>query len=225
MTQLNPEYPYTQRQWDALDEEMKTVIQAVAEYLSGERLAEYPTAETLSETLNLLRPCKGCVPEEEIDENLLKAIRRKMSAVYRQGIELTIKELQRRGHQPGLEFNLSLVIDPDDENFSYVTIVDAEQGGCFLHEGHKAWHFHFATLTELAEAVLSVRDCLVTKVLNRLAKEQEIFVVMEGGVVHEIADIPSGVRVTIIDHDIEGLEPERLETSPLNQRPCCLQHF
>ena len=219
------ECPYTAQQWLDLDPDRQSVIRAVAEYLSAQKLPEHPTAEDLSVALNLLRPCPGCVPEEEIDDSLAPAIRRKFAAIYWTGLQLASQELQRRGHQPGQDYNLSLVIDPDHEDFTMVTVVDADKFHCFLHEGHKAWHFHFDTLADLADAVLSVRHLLVDKVTDRLAKEHEIFVVLQGGLAREVAHCPSHIHVTVIDYDTEGVDDERLQKSPLNGQPCCLDHF
>jgi hypothetical protein len=223
-TTIDIESPYTQQQWQVLDPERQQVIGSVAEYLSGEKLPQEPTDEALSEALNLLRPCKGCVPEEEIDD-LAKSIRKKFAAIYWTGTELAIQELHRRGHQSGQEFTLYLVIDPDPDDYTYVTVVDPDKGRCFLHEGHKPWHFHFDSLAEIADAVLSVRNLLVNKVTDALAKEQQVFVVVEGGLVQEVVDLPNHIRLTVIDHDIQETCGERLEKSPLNHQPCYLSHY
>jgi len=219
------ESPYTQKQWQVLDSERQHVIGSVAEYLSGEKLPADPTDEALSESLNLLRPCKGCVPDEYAGEELNREIRKKFAAVYWTGVELAIQELQRRGHHSGQEFTLYLVIDPDHEDYTYITVVDPERGCCFLHEGHKPWHFHFDSLAEIADAVLSVRNLLVNKITDALAKEQQIFVVVEGGLVQEVVDLPPSTRLTVIDHDIQETCGENLEKSPLNGQPCYLTHF
>ena len=216
--------PYTNQQWQTLDSERQQVIRSVAEYLSAEKLSKNPTDEALSEALNLLRLCQGCVPEEEGDD-VMKSIRKKFAAIYWTGLELASQELLQRGHQPGQDFNLSLVIDPDYEDFTMVAVVDADRPHCFLHEGHKAWHFNFDSLTDIADAVLSVRNLLVNKVTDRLAKEQEIFVVLQGGLVQEVVDLPNHIHLTVVDYDIEGVDDERLQRSPLNGLPCCLNHF
>ena len=219
------ESPFTAQQWKVLDPERQQVIRSVAEYLSAEKLPDDPTDDNLSETLNLLRPCQGCVPEEEIDDSLAQSIRKKFAAVYWTGVQLASQELLRRGHRPGQDFNLSLVIDPDHEDFTMVTVVDADRSHCFLHDGHKAWHFHFDRLADLADAVLSVRNLLVDKVTDRLAKEQEIFVVLQGGLVQEVVDLPGHIHLTVVDYDTEGVDDERLQKSPLDGQPCCLNRF
>jgi len=53
----------------------------------------------------------------------------------------------------------------------------------------------------------------------------EIFVVMEGGVVHEIVNLPPNINVTVIDYDTEGVEKERLEISPLDGELCVINRW
>jgi hypothetical protein len=53
-------------------------------------------------------------------------------------------------------------------------------------------------------------------------KPIEIFLIMEGGVVHEIVDLPDHIHVTVIDYDIEGVEKERLEISPVDGELCVI---
>ena len=50
-------------------------------------------------------------------------------------------------------------------------------------------------------------------------------VIMEGGVVHEIVDLPDNIHVTVIDYDTEGVGEDRVEKSPLNQKPCCIDRY
>lgn len=88
----------------------------------------------------------------------------------------------------------------------------------YLHEWTKAWDLGFQTLRELADAVLVVKKNLVEKV----TEPTEIFVVMEGGVVHEIVKLPDHIRVTVIDYDTEGVEKERLEISPVDGELCVI---
>ena len=45
---------------------------------------------------------------------------------------------------------------------------------------------------------------------------------MEGGVVHEIVDLPDNINVTVIDYDTEGVEKDRLEISPVDGELCVI---
>ena len=45
-----------------------------------------------------------------------------------------------------------------------------------------------------------------TKQAAEASKPLEIFVIMEGGVVHEIVDLPDNINVTLVDYDTEGVE-------------------
>ena len=82
-------------------------------------------------------------------------------------------------------------------------------------------HLSFDTLAELADAVLAVKNRLVEKV----TKPIEIFVVTDGGVVHEIVDLPDLIHVTVIDYDTEGVEKERLEISPVDGEVCVINRW
>src|SRR6266436_8596320 len=155
------EYPFTAAQFNALTEEERRAVLAVAEYLTG-TMSDI-SDEQLSEALNLMKPCEGCVPSEEVDENLLNTVRRKFAAIYQTAIELAEAELKQQGFESRKHFNFALVIDPSYEHMTRITIVDHDRPICYLHEWIKPWHFKFANLTELAGAVLSVKVVLVRK--------------------------------------------------------------
>ena len=52
-----------------------------------------------------------------------------------------------------------------------------------------------------------------------------IYIIVEGGVVHGVTQIPPGIEIVIIDHDIEGLDADRITVSPLNGEACCLATY
>jgi hypothetical protein len=60
------------------------------------------------------------------------------------------------------------------------------------------------------------------KWLSRFQRKREIFLVMDGGVIHEIVDLPPNINVTVIDYDTEGVEKERLEISPVDGEVCVI---
>ena len=155
------------------------------------------------------------MPSEEAGEDLLNTIRNKVGAVYQVGVELAEAELKGKNI---IDFKFCMVVDPSYEDTTHVAILDYDKPICYLHEWTKAWHLGFATLAELADAFLVVKRSLVEKV----TKPTEIFVVMEGGVVHEIVDLPDNIRVTMIDYDTEGVEKERLEISPVDGELCVI---
>ena len=64
-----------------------------------------------------------------------------------------------------------------------------------------------------------------TKKAANTTKPLEIFVVMEGGVVHEIVNLPENINVTVIDYDTEGVEKERLEISPVDGELCTINKW
>ena len=88
--QISNQEPFTLEQWHALNDEQKSAINAVAEFLTGFGITEQGqlTEEPLSNIFNLLKPCGGCVPEEEIGDDLGESIRRKFNAVFQVGMEM-----------------------------------------------------------------------------------------------------------------------------------------
>ena len=48
---------------------------------------------------------------------------------------------------------------------------------------------------------------------------------MDGGVIHEIVDLPDNINVTVIDYDTEGVEKERLEISPVDGELCTINKW
>ena len=63
------------------------------------------------------------------------------------------------------------------------------------------------------------------RLVERITKPIEIFVVMDGGLIHEIADLPESVKITVLDYDTEGVEKERLEISPLDGELCTINSW
>jgi hypothetical protein len=213
------ECPFTAEQLKALTEPQRQAIEAVAEYLTGNSISEESLSdEEITGTFNLLKTCAGCVPSEEAGEDLLNTIRKKFGAVYQVGMELAEVELKQSNFT---NFKFCMVVDPSYEDTTHVVIVDYEKPICYLHKCSKAWHLGFQTFGDLADAVLAVKKSLVEKV----TKSTEIFVVMEGGVVHEIVDLPDHIHVTLIDYDTEGVEKERLEISPVDGELCAINRW
>jgi hypothetical protein len=64
-----------------------------------------------------------------------------------------------------------------------------------------------------------------TKKTAGAAKPVEIFLIMDGGVIHEIVDLPDNIHVTVIDYDTEGVEKDRLEISPIDGELCVITRW
>lgn len=113
----------------------------------------------LSETLNILSPCEGCIPEDEIGDDVLRDIRRKFACVYWAALRLATRPHLADEGLP-TEWNLSLVIDPSFEEATKVVILDDREDRPYryLFETAKAWQFQFDNLAEIAQEVLSTRD-------------------------------------------------------------------
>jgi hypothetical protein len=226
---MDIECAYTAEQFRRLTEAQKAALAATAKYLSRDSPAlESLDDEELDDVFNLLQPCPGCVPEEEIDDELLRVIRRKFAAVYWTAVELASEELTRRGLKSDHDFNLCLIIDPDYDDFTIITVVDPDKSVCYLYEGHEARHFGFGTLARLAEAVLGIQRLLVERVAQGLLPStppRRVYVSVEGGLVQDVTGVPAGVQVVVLDYDIEGAAVDELGTSPLDSRPCCLSVY
>jgi hypothetical protein len=77
--------------------------------------------------------------------------------------------------------------------------------------------------TEYPEAASSPKTAPVNKVSECLP--MEIFILIEGGVVHEVVNLPSNINVVVIDYDTEGIEKERLEISPVDGELCVINRW
>ena len=219
-TQIASEYPFTVSQYSALNPEHRQAIEAVTEYLTGSTITAGFTDEGITDTFNLLKACPGCVPIEEAGEDRLNTIRKKFGAVYQVGLELAEAELKEKKITG---FNFCLVTDPSYEDATHIAVLDYDQPVCYLHEWTKAWHLGFETLGDLADAVLFVKKNLVEKVVE--FNHKEIFILVEGGMVHEVVNLPPNVNVTVIDYDTEGVERERLEISPVDGELCVINKW
>jgi hypothetical protein len=224
--QINNVEPFTLQQFHALNEEQKSAINAVAEFLTGYGITEQGkiTEEPLSNILNILKPCSGCVPEDEIGDEVSESIRKKFSAVYQTGLEMAERKLNQQGIRQFEVFSFCLLIQPSFDDATHIVIVDYQLPVCYIHEWTKAWNFHFGSLVELADEVLKVRNNLVEKVLA-LPKPKEVYVVLEGGLVREVIGADEKAIITILDYDIEGADPCEIKVSPLDGEACCITKF
>ena len=216
-----PRYPFTAEQFTALSEEERQAVLAVAENLSSRNLKI--SDENLSGALNLMKRSEGCVPREEIGDDVLQPIRRKFAAVFEIAIELAEAELKKRRLEEHRDFNFCLVIDPSFVAQTHVVVLDYDRPVCYLHERCEARKFAFANLSKLAKAVLSAKAALVDKVIAFTTKEIRILV--EGGVVHEVLNVPPNIQITVLDYDTEGVERECLEISPVDGELCVISQF
>src|SRR5258708_7600365 len=202
----DPEHPFTAAQFNALSEEERQAVLAVAEYLTSSTTPI--TDDDLSTALNLMRETEGCVPQEEIDENLLALIRRKFAAIYQTAMEMAEAELKTKGLKERQHFNFCLVIEPSCEDTTHVAVVDYDKPVCYLHEWSKAWHFQFAKLAELAKAVLTAKTALVNNAMELNANE--VLIVVEDGGVRNVVGLAPNIQVTIVDYDFEEEDRECL---------------
>jgi hypothetical protein len=74
--------------------------------------------------------------------------------------------------------------------------------------------------SKLAGALVRIK-----KWVSRFQRKREISVITEGGVVHEIVNLPPNIKVTVIDYDTEGVEKDRLEISPVDGELCVINRW
>ncbi|MGA2542514.1 MAG: hypothetical protein ABSG78_13250 [Verrucomicrobiota bacterium] len=74
----------------------------------------------------------------------------------------------------------------------------------------------------LTEAVLKLKRRLVRKLRS---PKREIFVILEGGLVQEIVNLPPNINVTVLDYDTEGADKEDLQISPVDGELCVINKW
>lgn len=60
---------------------------------------------------------------------------------------------------------------------------------------------------------------------ERLQPRNEVVILVEGGVVHEVVNLPANTNLTIIDYDVDGVEQERIQASPVDGEPCVINKW
>jgi hypothetical protein len=78
-------------------------------------------------------------------------------------------------------------------------------------------------LMELTRAVLAIKRRSFEKA--RKARQREIFVIIEAGMVHQIINLPPNLHVTVIDYDVESIDDGRLEISPVDGELCFISKW
>lgn len=218
------QYPYTKEQYKRLTQPERAAILSILDYVTGGKPSTI-SDKILSEGLNFWRPTAGCVPEEEVRDNLLGAVRYKYSALYTPAMMAAEIELERRGITLKDDDALELVIDASADDRTHVAIIAFGHPVCYEHHWSKAWKFHFAELKDLAGEFLRIKGNLVAKVLERHRHHHIIHVVVAGGLVQEIKDIPPGIEVKVVDYDIETVDDFDLQISPLDGAACTIRAF
>ena len=153
-------FQYTQAQLSGLNDEQREALAVLAErFISEENPAEVMANmddDDLSSTFNLLRPCDGSVPGEEVDCDLLGVIHRKFACFINAAVQMAEKHL-------GVTNKFWVVVDPDFEGYTRCVVVDFDNAKpwCSFNESTKAWHYEFETFADIAAEVLRIRDLLL----------------------------------------------------------------
>lgn len=220
---MNPNPPFTRAQWDALTEDERRAVDAVCAHLRGGPLphGDDLTDTFLSTALNLLRPVTEAVlPDEENDGDVTRHVQRKFRAIYHAGLTVAEGALARHG-RISTQHHFLLLVETDANAVTHIVVFDRDNPRRYLHEWCDAADFQFADLSAIATKVLAVRNTLVAAVL----RHHTIHVVVQGGAVQEVTDVPGWVDVHVVDYDVEHTEPERLQISPLDGEACVLTKY
>ena len=217
-TETLTQYPFTKTQFNGLNQDERAAILSIIDYVTGETPSTI-NDEILSRTLNLWRSTGLCVPEEEVGDNLHGAVRYKYSAIYSPASAAAEAELASQGVNIPDDCSLRVVIDASFEDATRVAVIDEKQLACYEHHQSNAWQFHFENLAAMAREFLRIKQTLIAKVLAK----HTIFIVMDGGLVQEVRDIPPDVEVQVIDYDTEGAD--HLNVSPLDGEACVLTEY
>lgn len=52
-----------------------------------------------------------------------------------------------------------------------------------------------------------------------------VYVIVYGGVVQDIINVPKGIKIHVLDHDIDGCDESNLSTNPFTKERCSLAIF
>jgi hypothetical protein len=219
------QYVYTKEQFKTLTKSEKTAILCLMDYVTGEKWSAV-NDQILSRALNIWRPTKGCVPEDEFKDNLAEAVHYKYSALFNSAVMAAEDELAARGITLTDDNALKVIIDASCDDTTHVAVIQLVPPICYEHHQSKAWLFHFSELKDLAQEFLRIKGNLVDKVLERHQQQSHtIHVVVAAGLVQEVRDIPPGLEVKVIDYDIETVEDFDLQISPLDGAACSIRTF
>jgi hypothetical protein len=154
---------FTAQEYYELNAEQKRALEFVLQALHGESsghvLAKADDAALCDDIFELLAPCKGCVPENYV-EDVRGGIMRKFYGVYGAAKNLAVEQLQESGRwRGGKGFGSSwnvifCVIQPSYEDSTFVVVHDRQF--VYFADDNKAWFFNFNTLERLADEVLSI---------------------------------------------------------------------
>ncbi len=218
---MNNPLPFTRAQWDALTPDEQAAVTAVHEQLNGLPPPEGAalTDEHLSTILCLLRPVTEAVlPDEANDGDVTGGVQRKFHVIHDAARRLAEARLAQF---PGWRPRLRVLVETDAHDLTRVVVFDEDSLRLLFHENNDTTEFQLAGLRAIAGKVLAVRDALVTAA----RRERVIHVVVQGGVVQEVTDVPPGIGVQVVDYDVDQAEREHVTRSPLDGEPCVLTKF
>jgi hypothetical protein len=160
---------YTIEEMDALTTDQRAALRGIADHRGIDLDSEDTPLgeETIQEAFRLFQPCEGCIPEDEIGDDVCLSVREKFACVYGAALEIAEADLRNEGYFADCHLGLRLVIDASYEDQTTVAVVDwspEQRPFCYLQESHKAWRYSFETLSALADEVLAIHNRLMENV-------------------------------------------------------------
>lgn len=151
--------------FDSLSESQKSAIQATIYALNGDDESSWQVKDNwgddeLTESLELLGPAQGCVPEG-YEENLDQNIIRKLRGLYGAARTMAVELLRQGGVSlTGTDF-IYCHVEPSCEDSSNIIIHDDDH--VYYSTDRKAWNVTYDSLEDLANEVLEVRDSIIRR--------------------------------------------------------------
>lgn len=139
---------FSRKSYLALSNRDRDIIDA-ARYRNG-RDGKYEPDD-----LHILEDGNGCVPQDEVGEDLLLDIRRKFDIIYGTATRLA----ERKAKKP--PYTIDIVIDSSFEDRTCVVIYHQKQ--VLYDYSAKAWNVHFDSLKAVVSEISRVRDNIVSQ--------------------------------------------------------------
>lgn len=119
---------------------------------------ESVSADDLEVALNIYRTdAGGCVPVEEIGDDLVKTVYTKFFDLFAVVRDLADQRLQKRRFRPAL----NIIVQPDDGDSVVSMIYDRDKPLFYLWHAQKPWTLNFPSAAEAADEILRLTESVV----------------------------------------------------------------
>lgn len=63
-----------------------------------------------------------------------------------------------------------------------------------------------------------------SEIQNPPSEKKPLYIIMDGGIIQEVLNVPDGVDLQVIDYDVDGVDLDRITKSPLDPEQDCIQY-